>query len=123
MYHAYQGTIDYHGEDEAETLLEVRRTLIGGYGPFMWAASRVVERENTLISAALITRCNGQPFVAFSMTHPTFKRLGFARACVESAVNHLLSQGEHELQLVSTLGNVGAMALYRKLGFVPQQQA
>ena len=120
MYHAYLGTIDYEGEDEAQALKEVRRTFAGDYGALMWSASRVVERESILASAALITRWEDRPYVAFSMTHPQFKRLGFARACLESAVNQLLLEGEHELRLVSTLANVAAMSLYQKLGFVVQ---
>jgi hypothetical protein len=80
MYHAYLGTIDYDGQDEAGALAEVRRTLAGGYGPFLWSASRVVEREGVLASAALLTRWEDSPFVAFSMTRPEFKRRGFARA-------------------------------------------
>ena len=79
MYHAYLGTIDYEGEDEAQTLAEVRHTFAGDYGSFLWTASRVIEREGMLASAALITRWQERPFVAFSMTHPQFKRMGLAR--------------------------------------------
>jgi hypothetical protein len=95
MYHAYLGTIDYGGEDETQALAEVRRTFAGDYGSFMWPSSRVLEREGVLASAALITRWRDKPYVAFSMTRPPFKRLGFARACLESAVNQLLLDGEH----------------------------
>jgi|SRR5262245_9107679 len=118
IYHAYFGTIDYDSEDGAQALNEVRRTFAGDYGSFLWSASRVVERDGMLASAALITRWKDRPFVAFSMTHPQFRRLGFARACLESAVNQLLLEGEHELRLVCTLGNAAAMGQYRKLGFV-----
>jgi ribosomal protein S18 acetylase RimI-like enzyme len=118
MYHAYLGTIDYEGEDEAAALEEVRRTFAGQYGSFLWSASRVMERDAALASAALLTRWEGKPFVAFSMTRPEFKRRGLARACLESAVNQLLLEGEQELWLAVTLANVAAMSLYRKLGFL-----
>src|SRR5262245_36469096 len=121
MYHAYFGTIDYEGEDEAQALKEVHRTFAGDYGSFLWSASRVLEREGILASAALITRWEDRPYVAFSMTHPRFKRLGFARACLESAANQLLLEGEHELRLVYTVGNVAALGLYQKLGFVAEK--
>jgi GNAT superfamily N-acetyltransferase len=120
MYHAYQGTIDYDGEDKAAALDEVLRTFAGRYGPFMWSASRVVESEDIIASAALLTRWEGKPFVAFSMTRPEFKRRGLARACLECAINQLLLEGEQELWLAATLANDPAMSLYRKLGFLVQ---
>ena len=123
MYHAYLGTIDYEGEDEAEALAEVRRTFAGAYGSFLWSASQVVERPGCLASAALVTRWQGSPIVAFLMTRPEFKRQGFARACLAGVVNHLLLEGESELRLVSTVGNVSAIDLYEKVGFVIQQDA
>lgn len=121
MYHAYLGTIDYQGEDEAQAVHAIRRTFAGDYGSFMWSASRIVERNGVLASAALLTRWQDRPFVAFSMTRPEFKRQGLARACLESAVNQLLLDGEHELRLVSTVANVAAMGLYRNLGFVVEE--
>ncbi len=99
---------------------EVRKTFAGGYGPFMWSASRVIERGGMLVSAALLTRWQDRPFVAFSMTRAEFKRQGLARACLESAVQALLRAGEQELRLVSTVANAPAMALYKSLGFVVQ---
>jgi len=121
MYHAYIGTIDYHGEDEAQALDEVRSTFSGKYGAFMWSASRVIERDSILTSAALLTRWQDRPFIAFSMTRPEFQHRGFARACLMSAVNQLLADGEHEVRLVATLANVAAMGLYQNLGFLVQQ--
>jgi ribosomal protein S18 acetylase RimI-like enzyme len=121
MYHAYFGTIDYEGEDETQALGEVRSTFSGEYGAFMWLASRVIEREGMLISAALLTRWQDKPFVAFSITRPEFQRRGFARACLMSAVNQLIVDGEHELRLAATLANVAAMGLYQSLGFRVQQ--
>jgi len=118
MYHAYLGTVDYHGETEAQALDEVRRTFAGEYGMFIWSASRVIDHGSMLASATLITRCQGKPFVAFSMTHVEFKRQGLARACLQSAINQLLLEGEDELRLVSTVANDGAMRLYESLGFV-----
>jgi GNAT superfamily N-acetyltransferase len=120
MYHAYQGTVDYEGEDEAAALEEVRRTFAGQYGPFLWSASRVLEYEAMIASAALLTLYEGKPFVAFSMTRPEFKRRGLARACLQSAVNQLLLEGHQELRLAATLANNAAMSLYEKIGFLVQ---
>ena len=54
MMRAYVGTIDYDGEDEADALVEVRHTLSGGKGPFLWTASHVIEREGVLAHHASV---------------------------------------------------------------------
>ena len=56
MMRAYVGTIDYEGEDESDALVEVRHTLSGGKGTFLWTASHVIERDGVLASATLVIR-------------------------------------------------------------------
>jgi len=122
MFHAYLGTTDYEGESEADALAEIQRTLGGRYGPFNWTASRVIERENNiLVSAALLTRFGNAPMVAYLMTRPDFKRRGLAHACLESAVNQLVLDGERAVRLAVSIANAEAMALYRQLGFVVEE--
>ena len=118
MMRAYVGTIDYEGEDEADALVEVRHTLSGGKGPFLWSASNVIEREGVLASATLVIRWQNQPLVAFTMTDARFKRQGLGRACMLSAMHQLHAAGETELHLFVTLANSEAVGLYRSLGFV-----
>lgn len=121
MMRAYVGTVDYEGEGEAEALSEVRRTLSGDRGPFLWSESNVVPREGTLACATLVTRWNGEPLVAFAMTDARFKRQGLARACMLSSMHQLRAVGERQLSLFVTLANVEAVSLYRSLGFSFQQ--
>ena len=119
MMRAYVGTVDYEGEGEA--LSEVRKTLSGDRGPFLWSESNVVPREGTLACATLVTRWNGEPLVAFAMTDARFKRQGLARACMLSSMHQLRAVGERQLSLFVTLANVEAVSLYRSLGFSFQQ--
>ena len=83
----------------------------------MPCCSKVVERGGTLLSAALITRWEGRPLVAFSFTDPAFAGQGLARACLLAAMSELTDQGERELRLVVTLANTRAVRLYTRLGF------
>ena len=120
MMRAYVGTIDYEGEDEVDALVEVRDTLSGSNGPFLWTASHVVERDGALASATLVIRWQDQPLVAFTMTDTRFKRQGLGRACMLNSMHRLHAAGEAELNLFVTLANDEAVSLYRSLGFVLQ---
>ena len=121
MMRAYIGTIDYEGEDEAEALSEVRRTLSGDKGPFLWSESNVIEREGALACATLVIRWHNEPLVAFTMTDARFKRQGLARACMLSSMHQLRAVGENQLSLFVTLANTDAVSLYQSLGFALQQ--
>ena len=117
LYHAYLGTVDYAGESEADAVREVERTFAGGYGEFLPVFSRLAEHEGGPVSAALITRLEGAPFLAFSVTHSRHQRTGLARACIISAMQALAAAGERELRLVVTVANAPAVSLYQGLGF------
>ena len=117
---AYAGSVDDEGEDEADALVEVRKTFGGDHGAFDPASSKLVTRADELLHASLITRRQGRPFVAFTMTAPAARRAGLARACLISAMQDLCEQGETELRLAVTLANLPALTLYESLGFVAQ---
>ena len=120
MLAAYAGSVDDEGEDEADALVEVRKTFAGDYGAFDAASSKLVARADGLLHATLLTRWQGQPFVAFAMTAPAARRAGLARACLISAMQDLRDQGKGEIRLVVTLANLPARTLYESLGFVVQ---
>ena len=117
MYVAYQGTVDYEGETEADACGEIARTLGGEYGPLNVAASQVCEVAGEIRSAALITTWRSKPLLAYSLTHPASQKQGLATRCLHAACTALRSQGLGELRLVVTLANEPALKLYRKLGF------
>jgi GNAT superfamily N-acetyltransferase len=117
MYRSYLGTVDYEGETPEQTVEEVRKTVRGEYGEFVPQCSKVVVESASLVSAALVTRFQERPFVAFTFTDPAFAGRGLARACMRAAMNELFAQGETELRLVVTLANLPAVRLYTMLGF------
>lgn len=118
MMAAYVGTIDYdEGETEADALVEIQATLSGKKGPYLNEFSRVLERSDELVSATLIIRWRGLPFVAFTMTTASHKRQGLGKACMVSAMQAVYSAGESQVHLLVTEANVQAVALYHGLGF------
>jgi len=121
MLNAYRGTVDYEGENEDGAIAEVQKTLRGSAGPFDWLCSRVVEREGILASAALVTRWQDRPFIAFTMTAAAFKRNGLAWACMLDAMRALAASGETEARLMVRIANTPAVALYESLGFVAEK--
>jgi RimJ/RimL family protein N-acetyltransferase len=119
MLDSYMGTVDYEGESLTEAIEEVRSTLSGSKGPFLWSASRVIEKEGVLASACLVIRWEDQPLVAFSMTRAAFKQRGLARASLEASMSSLCQQGEATVALFVTVANSAAVHLYESLGFAP----
>lgn len=120
MLRAYRGTVDDDGETVEDAAAEVRKTLAGEYGEFLPACSMVAERDSHVVSATLVTRLIGQPFVAFTFTEPGCQGQGLAGACIRAAMARLLQQGERELGLMVTLANTPAVSLYTRLGFVAE---
>ena len=121
MVAAYHCTMDDEGETEHDALVEIEKTFAGEYGTFLHECSRLIERDNELLSATLVTQWQGRPFVAFSFTAPSSKRKGLAKACMSSVMQQLFARGEHEIRLVVTVANVPARTLYENLGFTVQR--
>jgi GNAT superfamily N-acetyltransferase len=119
MLEAYRGTIDYEGETLEEAISEVRGTLEGKYGTFLSDCSYMIEERGEAVSASMVTFSEElkQPLLAFSMTHPDFKRQGMAVFLLKKTINALADRGFEDLYLVVTDGNVEAQDLYRKMGF------
>ena len=117
MLSAFEGTVDYEGEEQEDALAEVQSTLNGSHGPFLENFSHVVEREGRLASSVLITRWCGDPFVAFTMTGAPYKRSGLAKQGMLRAMRLLHAARESRLRLLVTVANREAVALYRSLGF------
>lgn len=117
MYRAYLNTVDYEGETPEQAAAEIHKTVQGEYGTFVPNCSKVLERAGSVLSATLITRFQGRPFVAFTFTDPKFAGQGLARECMQAAMSELVAQGDRELRLVVTLANRPAVTLYTKLGF------
>lgn len=117
MLDAYRGTVDDAGEGPDEARAEVNRLLIGGYGPFDFGASELVERDGGVVGATLVTMYEGAPMVAFSMTAPAWQRRGLARAGLLRGMARLRDAGATSVRLAVTDANTPALRLYESLGF------
>ncbi len=117
MWAAYQGTVDYTGESVEDAAQEIAKTFAGGYGVYLAQHSWVVERDGALVSAALVTRLDGRPWMAFAMTAPHCKRKGLAKATIGQVMHDLFEAGDTELQLALHAENQPARDLYLSLGF------
>lgn len=118
MLAAYRGSIDDAGETLDDARRELAKTLSGGYGRFDFEASEAVERVGNIVSATLVTHDEGLPMIAFSLTHPAWRRLGLARAGLQRAMDRLARAGHERVQLAVTCGNTPAERLHESLGFV-----
>lgn len=117
MLAAYSGTIDDAGEGPDDAAAEVERLLSGGYGRFDADNSEVIVCKRGLASATLVTHPAAGPLIAFSMTAPAWKRRGLARAGLLRVMERLGAAGFDRVELVVTVGNRPAEALYAGLGF------
>ena len=78
----------------------------------------VAVEHGELVSASIVTRFEGSPFVAFTMTQASHKGRGLSRAMMTRTVRILAEAGASHLDLVVTAGNEPAQRLYSSLGFV-----
>jgi GNAT superfamily N-acetyltransferase len=116
MLAAYRDSAD-EGAILEVALGDVKRTFSGGYGDFLWEHSFLAEEGGKVLSASLVTSFEGNPLLAFSMTHPSHKRRGLAGALILKSVRSLREDGDEILFLFVSEGNLPARKLYEKLDF------
>lgn len=121
MLDAYRGTVDDGGETLDDARGEVRKLLMGEFGPFDATNSTLWFDADALAAATILTQTRGShpdPFLAFSMTAPHAQRQGLARAGLIRVMQQLRAAGHARLHLVVTRANTRAVSLYRSCGFV-----
>lgn len=118
MYDAYEGTIDYEGENLSQTIDELKRLFTGSYGPLMEEASYLIMEDNKVVSALLTCLYRGEPTITYTFTRKEAQRLGYATALIAKAEQELYRNGFHSLFLYVTLENTPAIRLYESLGFI-----
>lgn len=125
LYAAFRGTIDDEGESFADAQHEIEKTLSGDYGRLMMDCSFVIEHEDGLAAACLISwyEPSAAPLVVFTMTAPTLKGRGLARFLLVQSINALVERGHAQLELIVTDGNEPAQRLYASLGFQEMEPA
>jgi pimeloyl-ACP methyl ester carboxylesterase len=117
MLDAYRGTIDDEGETLDDALAAMQETFAGAYGPLLPLCSFLIEEWGEPLACTLVTCWQGQPLLAFVMTHPVLKNYGVGRFLIQKSINALLAHRYQELSLFVTSGNLPAQRLYERLGF------
>ena len=122
MYQAYEGTEDYMGESLEEAIEEMRGTLTGQYGQVLWDLSFVQERDGNPVGATIVTEYGdeGVPLIAFTFTHPDFKRSGIATRVMRVTLSEAGRRGFPRPRLYVNSKNIPAVTLYKKLGFMEE---
>jgi GNAT superfamily N-acetyltransferase len=114
---AYRGSIDDHGETEAQHVEDLTATLAGRYGRLLVPPSTLVEDGDARLAAAvLFTWWDAMPLLAFCITDPRRQGRGLATGLIAQAARALAAEGHRAMHLVVTDGNP-ARALYERLGF------
>jgi ribosomal protein S18 acetylase RimI-like enzyme len=118
MLDAWRDSIDFDPTDTLDgARAEIAATFAGDYGEPLPEASFVAFAGHEALSASLVTRYEGAPFVAFTMTRGARKGQGLARALLTRSIRVLADAGETYVDLEVTVGNEPAEHLYRSLGF------
>jgi len=119
LYEAYLGTVDYEGETSEEAFEEAVGTLAGKYGPVDFDASFVIEADDRLLSATVVTAFAplDAPLLAFAMTRPEAQRRGLARDLIRRTLSSLAESGHGQVGLFVSPENAPALRLYEGLGF------
>lgn len=120
MLEAYRGTIDYEGETITEAVDEVRRYLDSrALDQARFEPSVLLTSGTTLVSACLVAYCSRRscPFISYVITHPSWKRRGFATRLVAESLSRFAKDGHDEVRTVITKGNIPSESLFLRLGF------
>jgi RimJ/RimL family protein N-acetyltransferase len=114
---SYKNTIDYEGETPEQCVQEMKDTIAGKYGPFIYSASFILKNKDKAVSAILLTEWKSQPLIAYTMSDPDFQGKGLAKNLIRKSISALAKLNRKELFLVVTDGNTSAQNLYKSLGF------
>ncbi len=117
-YNAYRGAIDDIGQSPADAMNEAKETLGGYFGRFLANCSFVLDGNDGLAGATLVTEASEDTaLLAEVMVHPGYRGRGYARPLIQAAMNACLDEGWKKMILTVTRNNVPAEGLYRRMGF------
>lgn len=119
MLDAYEGTVDYEGEDLKGCIKELHGLIDGKYGDFVKEASYFIEKDGEIASAVFISLWKEKPLVTYVFTMKKHSGHHMARALLLKSIDSLRRMGYEELFLFVTVANENAVKLYRDIGFVP----
>jgi RimJ/RimL family protein N-acetyltransferase len=120
MFNAYQGTIDYDGEQLEDSLREVEAYLAGLRGGQPLVAESCLAFDGPqLVGACLAGEWDerGLPIIAYIMTHPSWKNRGLGKVMLSAVLHNFYEQGHRDVRAVITEGNIPSERLFLGLGF------
>lgn len=117
MFEAFQDTVDYEGESLEDLKKELCSVIEGTYGAFLPEASFQIKQNGEIAAVILIGLYKDKPLVSELFTTKKYLHLGMASSLLKKSIRVLVSLGYESLVLNVHPRNVGAVNLYRKIGF------
>lgn len=115
-----KGTSEFQGETSSELISQMKDCFEGKYGEFLPKASFVVLDQNKKIIGAsvfVISKSNKIPLLTYVMTHDQHKKRGICSFLLKKSMNTLIGMGFKNSFLAVKSDNIGAIRLYKKLGY------
>ncbi len=117
MLDAFTDTIDYKGESLEDLIDELGSVIDGEFGPFINEASFAIKEAGMVIGTIMINIYKGEPLVSEIFTRKANTGKGVAAFLLRKSIQSLLDHGHERLVLYVHPSNIGAISLYRKIGF------
>ncbi|MBU3217331.1 GNAT family N-acetyltransferase [Clostridium estertheticum] len=117
MLDAFRDTEDFEDETLEDLNEEIHSVVDGTFGMFISDASFQIKQNTEIASAILINLYEGNPLVSELFTKKKYMNLGMASSLLKNSINVLLKLGYENLTLNVHPRNVGAVNLYKKIGF------
>lgn len=118
---AYHGTIDYEGEDLAESIEAAKSFMSGEDFTPLWDASFALMDDGRMKAISFVADSDDMPLLVVTATEKAAKRTGLASQLIELSLDALHRMGKPTLLLWVTCSNTPAIKAYEKLGFVPER--
>jgi RimJ/RimL family protein N-acetyltransferase len=107
------------GSVKPEAALDAVQAFASGRdGKPLWTCTFVAESNAELISAVLSNERGGAAWLAYILTHPAYRKRGYATALIRRAMSAALALGYSTAHLKVASNNVATIRLYERLGFV-----
>jgi GNAT superfamily N-acetyltransferase len=110
-------TPDYENETYEDALNEIKKVLNGGYGPFIYEASFLIEAEGEIASVILVNLFENEPLITYLFTRKKFLNQGMASSLIERSKHELIKSEYKKINLFVNKDNNSAINNYLKAGF------
>ncbi len=122
MLKAYQGTVDYEGEDIDEALAWVESAFSETANPdsgesALNSCAIGIEINDSLVAACIPTLWEGEPLISTIMTHPNYKGRGLGYRVLTACLETLKQRGYRSVRAFITSGNIPSERLFTTMGF------